>query len=263
MRSVGLTRGLMLGATLLSLATGCGAAGNVPAASGPESTGVVRAQEDGDPGARREPLTSPSGPVRAHVLFVHGHGGDPWRFDQMRLALEKDGYATYTMAFPSMEEDMEWLAWWIKARVKEIKRDHGAREVDIVAHSMGGLISRAYIRYLEGGQHVPRVITFESPHHGLLVAAIPLLSRIMISENLRRQVAAGSPFFDRLNAMDETPGDVRYTSIISKNDQYISVKSAHLEGASNYVISGPNHTTSMWDPVVTALVKAALAEGRN
>lgn len=263
MRSVHLTQGLMLGATLLSLLSGCGAASQATVNAGPATDSAMRAQDDGDPDPRQEPLTPPSGPARGHVLLVHGHGGDPWRFDQMRLAMEKDGYRTYTLTFPSMEEDMDWLAWWVKARVKAIRRDHGTTEVDLVAHSMGGLISRAYVRYLDGGQHVPRVITFESPHHGVGFAAIPFFPRIMISENLRRQVAPGSDFLRKLNAGDETFGNVRYTSIISKNDPYISVKTAHLEGAANYVISGPDHTTAMWDPVVIGLIKGALAEGRN
>lgn len=263
MRSVHLTRGLMLGATMLSLLAGCGASTGSGASMRNAAATLVQAHDEGDPDPRTEPLTPPGPTVRGHVLFVHGHGGDPWRFDQMRLALEKDGYRTYTMVFPSMEEDMDWLAWWVKARVKEIRRDHGATEVDLVAHSMGGLIARAYIRFLQGEQATRRVITFESPHHGVGFAAIPLFPRIMISENLRRQVAPGSEFLKRLNDRDETPGDVRYTSIISRQDPYISVKSAHLEGATNYVISGPNHTTAMWDPVVIGLIKGALAEGRN
>lgn len=249
---------------MTSLLGGCGAPAGSPASPAQAATGAtLQAKEDGDPGARKEPLTPPSGKARGHVLFVHGHGGDPWRFDQMRLALEKDGYRTYTMAFPSMEEDMDWLAWWVKARIKEIKRDHGATEVDLVAHSMGGLISRAYIKYLDGGRDARRVITFQSPHHGVGFARIPLFPRIMISENLRRQVAPGSDFLKKLNAEDETPGDVRYTSIISHQDQYISVGSARLDGATNYVISGPDHTTSMWHPVVIGLIKGALAEGRD
>ncbi|MBM3269793.1 MAG: alpha/beta fold hydrolase [Candidatus Sericytochromatia bacterium] len=249
---------------LLPMAAGCGQSAALTAQGAtPVSAQAAKvADDDGDTGAPKEPLTPPRATIRGHVLFVHGHGGDPWRFDRMRRWLEDDGYRTYTMAFPSMEEDMDWLAWFVKGRIREIRRDHGAAEVDLVAHSMGGLISRAYVRYLQGETTTKRVITFESPHHGVPLAAIPFFPRFMISENLRRQVAPGSDFLDKLNEQDETPGNVRYTSIISKNDGYIPVKSAHLEGATNYVISGPNHTTSMWDPVVTGLVKASLAEGR-
>ncbi len=250
---------------LLPMAAGCGQAPALAPETAPQL--AIQAapvpEDDGDTGYPKEPLTPPRASVRGHVLFVHGHGGDPWRFDRMRRDLEADGYQTYTMAFPSMEEDMDWLAWFVKGRIREIRRDHQTEEVDIVAHSMGGLISRAYIRYLQGETTTKRVITFESPHHGVPLAAIPLFPRIMISENLRRQVKPGSDFLDKLNETDETPGSVRYTSIISKNDGYITVNSARLEGATNYVISGPNHTTSMWDPVVTGLVKASLAEGRK
>jgi len=270
--------GLVFLAGVLALAGGCGqingAPGSAPPAQGAGSLTAATARfaaSDGhepgepprNPDPSQEPLTPPGATVRGHVLFVHGHGGDPWRFAKMRRWLEDDGYQTYTMAFPSMEEDMDWLAWFVKGRIREIMRDHAAAEVDLVAHSMGGLISRAYIRYLSGEKTTKRVITFQSPHHGLFLASIPLFPRFMISENLRKQVSINSAFLRKLNANDETPGNVRYTSIISKQDQYISVKSARLEGATNYVISGPNHTTAMWDPVVTGLIKGSLAEGRQ
>jgi triacylglycerol lipase len=270
--------GLVFIAGVLALTGGCGqlngasdttvstqGSGNGPAAMARFATSDDHepGEPPEDPNPSKEPLTPPKATIRGHVLFVHGHGGDPWRFAKMRRWLEDDGYRTYTMAFPSMEEDMDWLAWFVKGRIREIMRDHGAAEVDLVAHSMGGLISRAYIRYLNGEATTKRLITFESPHHGLLLATIPLFPRFMISENLRKQVSLNSAFLRKLNATDETPGSLRYTSIISKQDQYISVKSAHLEGATNYVISGPNHTTAMWDPVVTGLIKGSLAEGRQ
>lgn len=200
-----------------------------------------------------------SGKASSEVLFVHGHGGDPWRFDPMRKALEDQGYRTYVMEFPSMEEDMGWLSWWVKSKVGAIKRERGVEKVDLVCHSMGGLIARHYVRFLDGERHLKHFVTLATPNHGVPFAAIPLFPRFMISERLRRQVEPKSDFLKTLNQGDPTPGNVPYTSIGSHQDRYVPIESSKLDGATNFAIKGPTHTSIMFDPVPVKLVSDALA----
>ena len=48
-----------------------------------------------------------------------------------------------------------------------IKEAEGVDKVDIVAHSMGGLVARWYMEVMEGGdEHVRKLIMLETPNHG-------------------------------------------------------------------------------------------------
>src|SRR5262245_6431745 len=57
--------------------------------------------------------------------------------------------------------------------VAGVKRATGAQAVDLVAHSMGGLVSRYYIDRLMGGRDVAQLIMLGSPHGGTSCANLP------------------------------------------------------------------------------------------
>lgn len=54
----------------------------------------------------------------------------------------------------------------LKARVAEIKAKTGAAKVAIVAHSMGGIVSRIYLQSLDGASDVQTMVFFGTPHQG-------------------------------------------------------------------------------------------------
>src|SRR5499426_552472 len=57
--------------------------------------------------------------------------------------------------------------------VAGVRRATGAQAVDLVAHSMGGLVSRYYIDRLMGGRDVGQLIMLGSPHGGTSCANLP------------------------------------------------------------------------------------------
>jgi pimeloyl-ACP methyl ester carboxylesterase len=50
--------------------------------------------------------------------------------------------------------------------IEQVCTREGADSVDIVAHSMGGLVARRYIEQMDGGLRVRRLITIGTPHRG-------------------------------------------------------------------------------------------------
>lgn len=72
----------------------------------------------------------------------------------------------------SIEEAAEGL----RAFIGQILQSSGARKVNLVAHSMGGLVSRSLLQkiYPEHGEqardHVDKFVTFGTPHGGILFA---------------------------------------------------------------------------------------------
>lgn len=126
----------------------------------------------------------------------------------------------------------------------------GKNKVIIVAHSMGGLVSKYYIENLGGVNKVDKIIMIGTPNHGIYgyiaFGCESLLGRSTYSPECA-DMQYNSTFIASLNAGDETPGDIAYLTIAGncKNDlsgfawdEVVRVGSVQLDGAINYVIEG-------------------------
>ncbi|MFH1652463.1 MAG: alpha/beta fold hydrolase [Pseudomonadota bacterium] len=73
---------------------------------------------------------------------------------------------------PITVEDTEYesrvsYADQLRRAVDKILAATGAEKVNIVAHSMGGLVARSYIKWLGGNDKVYRILTVGTPNHGV------------------------------------------------------------------------------------------------
>ena len=108
----------------------------------------------------------------------------------------------------------------------------GAEEVDLVAHSMGGLVTRACLLREEIG--VARLITLGTPHLG---------SRFWVFSfgACGREMRPGSEFLQNLRAQP-LPAGLRAFSLYSDFDALVSPASASgWEGAEKIPLSGVGH----------------------
>ena len=114
----------------------------------------------------------------------------------------------------------------------------GARKVDLVGHSQGGMMPRYYLRFLGGAKTVHTLVGLSSSNHGTtldgiftLGAYFPGASGLFGSCPACEQQQAGSPFLTDLNAGGDTVGGVHYTVIQSRNDEVVTpYDSAFLSG---------------------------------
>src|SRR5215213_7773661 len=84
------------------------------------------------------------------ILFVHGYLGSTSNWDTMKGRFKADGWAEYelyTHQFGIFNSNIK-NAQELDDRVDEILRLTGADKVDIIAHSMGSVSSRYYLRNL-------------------------------------------------------------------------------------------------------------------
>jgi len=107
--------------------------------------------------------------------------------------------------------------------LQAVAEQTGAEKVHLVAHSMGGLVSRDYVKNLGGSTTVDSLITMGTPHYGtdLAVLAKFLTFGSCIGITACNQMARGSSFLNSLNAGDDTIGNVRYTAIATKVDEVV------------------------------------------
>ena len=131
----------------------------------------------------------------------------------------------------------------IKQVIERLQQYTGKNKVIIIAHSMGGLVAREYIRKY-GGDNVAMLITIGTPNHGIY-GTLSNLCSIGHEGPECTDMAAGSPFLTQLNK-DETPGNTQYITLEGNccadgsyfTDEVVRVNSVSLNGANNLVIPG-------------------------
>lgn len=119
----------------------------------------------------------------------------------------------------------------------------GADEVDIVAHSMGGLATRWYLR-ADPDAPIRRIVFIGSPHRGTLSAHLAWGGG-------RDEMMPDSPFLDTLNAELPAPRGVAAITIRTPVDTHIVPgESATLPGVPDYEVCCPTHAGLLRDEEV-------------
>src|SRR5262245_29833434 len=118
-------------------------------------------------GDRRPPATSGGLPV----VLVPGYVCNRGLWWALARALRARGVDCWPVTLEPVYGPIDDLVVPFAAAVDEVLAETGYSQVVIVAHSMGGLVARAYLRDY-GARKVARLITLGSPHHGSVHACL-------------------------------------------------------------------------------------------
>lgn len=175
-----------------------------------------------------------TGQSRPFVLLVHGWLATSLDMLAIKLRLTRDGFDCDAMDFSymgvldSISDYAGELAWRV-----ELENAHH-RHIVIVAHSMGGLVTRYYLKNLRTTDQVKTVITVAAPHHGTFGGMILPPRSVPTSEML-----PDSPFLEELNSVSETTPGVDFHAIWTPTDGVvIPAENSIMCGARNYKVSG-------------------------
>jgi pimeloyl-ACP methyl ester carboxylesterase len=106
----------------------------------------------------------------------------------------------------------------------------GAKQVDIVAHSLGVTITREWLRQDEAYRTVRRFVAIDGPNHGIINCSpnpanfYQLTSQGGFTPTSEVCVELGSPntpFLTRLNKGDDTPGPTQYLVIRNADTSFV------------------------------------------
>lgn len=129
----------------------------------------------------------------------------------------------------------------------------GSNRVDIVAHSMGGLSTRLYLRQHPG--RARRVVFIASPHRGTWTAYLAF-------GDARAEMIPGSGFLAELNEGPPVPPGVEALTVRTLLDTHILPgSSATLPGIPDFVVCCETHQSVKWDGEAFGAVSAFLRRG--
>jgi triacylglycerol esterase/lipase EstA (alpha/beta hydrolase family) len=95
-----------------------------------------------------------------------------------------------------------------------LKRHVRGGRIDLVGHSLGGLIARVYLQELGGARRVDRCVTLGTPHRGTYNA-------YWLTSRVARELRPDSQLLARLEASRARAAGVRFTSIVAGSDNIV------------------------------------------
>jgi pimeloyl-ACP methyl ester carboxylesterase len=187
------------------------------------------------------------------VVLVHGLGGSGREFGLISLYLRWWGRKRFHPIRFDSGKGLEGMAADLAAFVREVQRKSGAPKVDVIAHSMGGIIARLALLDHSLESSVSTVVTLGTPHRGTWAARF---AGTPVTQDLRPD----SPLMLRLNAQAWPSEAVRGVSLWSRNDlMVIPGESGIVEGMEAIEMSPFTHYSYLIDPRGLATVGRALS----
>ncbi len=98
-------------------------------------------------------------PAKIPVLFIHGGGGSPQDWSAFFERIDRSKYQPWFFNYPSGAslDSMAYLLFW---KLHNLQRRHKFDNLIVTAHSMGGLVARAFL--VAYGAQFPSITTFVS-----------------------------------------------------------------------------------------------------
>lgn len=172
------------------------------------------------------------------VLLVHGYGCNSGYWSYLVPRLDRNSISHASIDLEPVDGAIDDYVPLIQNAVEELCAATGAAQVAIVAHSMGGLVARAWMR-VHGSARVARLITLGTPHHGTGLASFGLGAN---AAQMRRVQGAACDWLQELGKHEDAARRALVTSIFSHHDNIVSPQtSSELPGARNIALGGVGH----------------------
>ena len=197
----------------------------------------------------------PPNPEGLPVLLIHGYGCNSGYWHSMSKALVKARVTHHAVDLEPVLGGIDEYVPMIHRAIETLCEETGHDKVVIVAHSMGGLASRAYLRD-HGTGRVAKLITLGTPHHGTGLAHFGVgLNTHQMRWTATEQEGVASDWLIALKAAENAAVYRLIVSIYSHHDNIISPQtSSRLPGAKNIELNAIGHVALAPDPKVQAIV---------
>jgi pimeloyl-ACP methyl ester carboxylesterase len=197
-----------------------------------------------------------AGPVhRTPVIFIHGNNDTPFptacnpfgRMQAFAQFFADSGYRLgelWSLGYEGDQCDLgtdptrrSSIAHTNAANVPDLRRFvaavlefTGARQVDVVAHSLGVTITREWLRQDDAYRTVRRFVAIDGPNHGIINCSpnpanfyqLPAQGGFTPSSEVCVELGSpDTPFLKRLNKGDDTPGPTKVLVIRNADTSFV------------------------------------------
>ncbi|MCC6143577.1 MAG: alpha/beta fold hydrolase [Candidatus Hydrogenedentes bacterium] len=192
---------------------------------------------------RRKYKPTPRVREQRTVVLVHGYLCNPAVFAPMAAYLRHRGLTQILpFGYPStrgIEHGAIALRNFLRTQVR-------GGEIDLVCHSLGGLVARTYLQELGGARRVRRCVTLGTPHYGTYNA-------YWLPDRVGREMRPGSHVLRRLHETRDACANVDMLSIIAGSDNLVIPRIFARHEREAYI---PNlgHMGMLYSPTVWRIV---------
>lgn len=189
------------------------------------------------------------------IVLVHGLACNRGNWFWFRHQLARHGHAAFALDYTPWFASIDDYVPQLSAAIDEVCSATGADKAIVVAHSMGGLVTRAYLDRF-GHDRVAHVITLGTPHQGTW------MTRFGFTPNVRN-MATDSEWLARLRDREGRRSSDPYrafTCVFTYHDNLVTPQhNAVLPGARQIPLSGIGHLSLALSPRVLDRVLEEIA----
>ena len=154
------------------------------------------------------------------VIFIHGVMGGPTDWEEVINSLDKQLFQPWVLFYPSGLR-LDIISDYLVEAIDQLQNRHGFDQFYVVAHSMGGLVTRSFVKkYVERSEEntdkLRLVMTVNSPMNGMAAAASGVKHSPIVVPSWR-DVEPGSAFLENLHTWN-WPKEIPYHLVISYTD---------------------------------------------
>jgi triacylglycerol lipase len=178
---------------------------------------------------RRDAFAS-STPESPPVLIIHGFLGTRGSMYLLERRLVQDGFVCVSFNLGTLNvRDIRRSAFLIHRKIERILAQTPSQKIDIIGHSMGGLIGLYYVKKLGGHTRVRKLIMMGTPVRGTW-AALAGVATLGLWSTSSWQLLPRSRFLDEL-AQGPIPPGVEVHTIAAARDWVVPLATTRLRGA--------------------------------
>jgi triacylglycerol lipase len=179
---------------------------------------------------RRDAAFDEVSPDAPPVLIIHGFLGTRGSMYMLERRLVEDGFVVVSFNLGTLNvRDIRRSAFLIHRKIERILAQTPSQRIDIIGHSMGGLIGLYYVKKLGGHARVRKLIMMGTPIRGTWAALMGVMTLGLWSTS-SWQLLPRSRFLDEL-AQGPMPPGVEMHTIAAARDWVVPLPTTRLAGA--------------------------------
>ena len=179
---------------------------------------------------RRDAAFDQVTPEAPPILIIHGFLGTRGSMYLLERRLVQDGFVVVSFNLGTLNvRDIRRSAFLIHRKIERILAQTPSQKIDIIGHSMGGLIGLYYVKKLGGDARVRKLLMMGTPVRGTWTALAGVLTLGLWSTS-SWQLLPRSRFLDEL-AQGSLPPGVEVHTIAAARDWVVPLGTTRLTGA--------------------------------